>query len=57
MGSQVSILSEEVVKRLGLEISTYPNLELNAANGLKVINRGNIRIDIELRVKMVKSEY
>ena len=45
MVSQVSIISEEVLKRLGLEISTYPNLELKAANVLKVINSGNVRID------------
>ena len=53
-GSQVSIISEEVVKILGLEISTYLNLELKAANGLKIIHSGNIRIDIELKGKMVK---
>ena len=36
--SQVSILSEELVKSLDLDISTYPVLELKTANGLKVIN-------------------
>ena len=53
-GSQVSILSARVVKRLGIDISIFPRLELKAANGLKVLNSGNVRVDIELRGKLIK---
>ena len=53
-GSQVSILSARVVKRLGIDISIFPRLELKAANGLMVLNSGNVRVDIELRGKLIK---
>ena len=53
-GIQVSILSARVVKRLGIDISIFPRLELKAANGLKVLNSGNVRVDIELRGKLIK---